>query len=168
VGAELARLAEERNWLLVAPGGPGPQARSALAAVDARGAELAAAAGYRLRWLDENRAHIDRWVDLTTAIGWREAAIGRGSEIRPTVAVASQIGLPPAEVSRRPAWRQAAEAIEVHREWLQLPDEPMELPPAATAGQELAPGHPDGERRVLAAVRRLEAPTGAEISVVPR
>jgi hypothetical protein len=58
----------------------------------------------------------------------RQAALGRAAEIRPTRAVVAALGPPPGrdDVARR-AWREAAQAIEVHRERRRLPDEPLVL-----------------------------------------
>jgi hypothetical protein len=58
----------------------------------------------------------------------KQAAIGRAAEIRPTRAVVAALGPPPTgdDVVGR-AWREAAQAIEVHRERRKLPDEPLVL-----------------------------------------
>jgi hypothetical protein len=79
------------------------------------------------------------------AIAWRAAALGLGAEIRPTAAVEAHLGAPPIDAARRPAWRQAAEAIEAHRDRLGLPDRPLDL---------TRPAEP--ERRVLAATKAFE------------
>lgn len=58
----------------------------------------------------------------------KQAALGRAAEIRPTRAVVAALGAPPAGDDRaRRAWREAAQAIEEHRERRQLPDEPLVL-----------------------------------------
>jgi conjugative relaxase-like TrwC/TraI family protein len=58
----------------------------------------------------------------------KQVAIGRAAEIRPTRAVVAALGPPPAgDDGARRAWREAAQAIEVHREGRQLPDEALVL-----------------------------------------
>jgi hypothetical protein len=60
----------------------------------------------------------------------RQEALGRAAEMRPTRAVVAAVGPPPGrDDAARRAWREAAQAIEVHRERRRLPDEPFVLDP---------------------------------------
>jgi hypothetical protein len=109
---------------------------------------------------------------LSQAMRWREAALGRGAEIRPTVAVESQLGAPPSEAERLVLWRRAATAIEGHRDRWALPDRPLALGASvgrdagmgrdtgmgrqAGGGRQAGEGRQGDERRVLAAVRAFE------------
>lgn len=137
-GPEMRRLNEERQWLAVSIP-DGRQAQANLMALDARQAQLGAAAARRRDWLVGHREELQRWDDLSQAMAWREAALGRGSEIRPTRAVTAQLGAAPQAPGERAAWRRAAQAIESHRDRWQIADRPLEL------GHE-APS-PDLERR---------------------
>ncbi len=103
---------------------------------------------------------LQQWAALSQAIRWREAALGRGAEIRPTVAVEAQLGSPPGESDRLALWRRAATAIEAHRDRWALPDRPLALPAGMSrdAGirREAGEGRHTGEQRVLAAIRAYE------------
>jgi hypothetical protein len=152
---EARRLTEERAWLASVPDRPGSGERAAaLQGVDRQLAALGTRAGERSHWLEQHRSHLDRWADLSQAITWRQAALARGAEIRPTVAVLSQLGSPPTQPSHRPAWRRAAQAVESYRERWSLPDRPLELGPTNAA---LPPerGKRAEQLRVLAAAGEL-------------
>ena len=165
---ELRRLGEERDWLVSIPDRlRRPEHHAALAELDQRGATLTAAADDRGKWLEGHRGEIERWDDLSHAAAWREAALGRGAELRPTVAVESALGLPPppSDTARQPAWRRAAAALEAHRERWQLPDRPLELHPQPGARPDLTRW--GGELRVLAAAKDLQRIRGADRSLDP-
>ncbi|MDQ1442779.1 MAG: hypothetical protein QOG97_3007 [Acidimicrobiaceae bacterium] len=165
---DLRRLSEERDWLVSIPDRlRRPEHRAALADLDQRGAALTAAAHDRGEWLEDHRGEIERWDDLSHAAAWREAALGRGAELRPTVAVQSTLGLPPppSDTARQPAWRRAAAALEAHRERWQLPDRPLELHPERGARPDLT--RRGGELRVLAAAKDLQRIRGADRSLDP-
>jgi len=155
---ELRRVNEERDWLTASPYRGANQ--PALAALDQRAHALSAAAAGRGHWLAAQRGQLEQWDDLSHAIAWREAALGRGAEIRPTVAVQTQLGLPPKEAQRGVAWRQAAQAIESHRDRWALPDRPLEL------NDKVQPGHDVARRadelRVLATTRQLQRDRGRD------
>jgi hypothetical protein len=154
VRPELRRVGEERDWLLSVPDRLGrPEGRQALATLDARLADLTAQTQRRAGWIQDNRGLLERWAELGQAIDWREAALGRGAEVRPTVAVTAALGPAPVDARQRAAWCRAAEAVEAHRERWALPDRPLEL----TAGN--SPPEPSrriSELRVLAASRDLQ------------
>jgi conjugative relaxase-like TrwC/TraI family protein len=151
-GPELRRLHEERQWLAASiPHRPEVQAN--LSALDAQQAQLVTAAGVRRDWLVGHRKELQRWDDLSHAMAWRESALGRGAEIRPTRAVTAQLGPEPQAPPERAAWRRAAQAIESHRDRWQIPDRPLQL------GREAAPRDLErraDELRVLAAAGDAE------------
>jgi conjugative relaxase-like TrwC/TraI family protein len=132
---------------------------------------------------------LHRCDGLSQAIRWREAALGRGAEIRPTVAVESHLGAPPGEAERLVLWRRAATAIEAHRDRWALPDRPLALAPGegrdagmglragegrqggdggrAGEGRQAGEGRNADERRVLAAVRAFERAREVDRSLLP-
>jgi hypothetical protein len=165
---DLRRLSEERDWLVCIPDRlRRPEHCMALADLDRQGAALTAAAHARAEWLDGHRDELQRWSDLSHASAWREAALGRGAEIRPTVAVQSTIGPPPAptDTARQAAWLRAAAAIESHRERWGLPDQPLELQPQLHPQPDLT--RRAGELRVLAAAQELQRVRSPDRSLAP-
>jgi hypothetical protein len=160
----IRRLEEERAWLVAVPGRPGQA--SSLAGLDRRRAALDQALGERRDWLATNGDGLRSWAELSDAISWREAALGRAAELRPTVAVQSLIGSPPpAGGASRAEWRRAAEAIEVHRDRWTLPDRPLDL----SSGRDLVAAVPPtaqqrdadverrmGEHRLVTATRQFQ------------
>jgi hypothetical protein len=120
---------------------------------------------------------------LSQAMRWREAALGRGAEIRPTVAVEAQIGPPPGEAGRLALWRRAATAIEAHRDRWGLPDRPLALAAGmsrdagmrrdAGEGRHVGErrlageGRLAGEQRVLAATRAFERAAELDRGLLP-
>ena len=118
------------------------------------------------------RSELQQWDGLSQAMRWREAALGRGAEIRPTVAVEAQLGPPPGEAGRLALWRRAATAIEAHRDRWALPDRPLALADGmsreaamgrqadegrhAGEGRQAGDERQAGEQRVLAATRAFE------------
>lgn len=155
---ELRHLDEERAWLAARGDRTGQSQRAALATVDGRRTALTAAAGARRQWLEDHRRPLERYVELSQAMTWREAALGRGAEIRPTIAVEAQLGPPPVAADRRVMWRRAAEAIEAHRETWALPDQP--LSPTLRASREPEARRRTGELRILTASQALERSAG--------
>ncbi len=169
-GAEHRRLTEERDWLASVPDRPGHRERAAaLAEVDGRLAALDARAQERPRWQEQHRDQLERWAHLSQALAWRQAALGRGAEIRPTAAVLAQLGPPPIDAGARPLWRRAAVAVESHRERWSLPDRPLELSAELSLGTP-APGELGrraGELRILAAARDLQPGRRRDLSQAP-
>jgi hypothetical protein len=165
---DLRRLNEERDWLVSIPDRlRRPEHRAALDELDRRGAILTEADHDRREWLEGHRDEIERWDDLSHAAAWREKALGRGAELRPTVAVQSALGLPPppSDTTRQPAWRRAAAVLEGHRERWQLPDRPLELHPERGAPPDLT--RRGSELRVLAAAKDLQRIRGTDRSLDP-
>ncbi|MDQ1391421.1 MAG: hypothetical protein QOF30_398 [Acidimicrobiaceae bacterium] len=169
--AALRHLSEERDWLISIPDRlRRPEHIAALADLDRHGAALNGATRDRALWLEGHRDQIERWADLSQAAAWREAALGRGAEIRPGVAVQSAIGLPPPATdpthqAPQPAWRQAAGTIEAHRERWGLPDQPLELHHGRVPQAELT--RRAGELDVLAAANELQRSRSADRSLGP-
>jgi hypothetical protein len=159
-------VAEERAWLASIPDRlRRPDQMAALATLDRRGEELGVAARDRAAWLQQNRGPLERWAELDTAVAWREAALGRGAELRPTVAVEAALGPRPADRQLAPAWARAAQAVEVHRERWSLADRPLELIESAAAAPDLA--RRAGELRVLEASRQLQQSREQDRSLAP-
>jgi conjugative relaxase-like TrwC/TraI family protein len=168
VRTELRRACEDRTWLVGVAARPvdgrsgrygSPAVAPNLAAHDDRLEALTAAARSRTDWLEQHRGQLGRWADLTHAIAWREAALGRGAELRPTVAVLAQLGPVPGDTNGRRVWRRGAEAVEAHRERWSLPDRPLELGKPAT---DLDPSRRAGELRVLAAAQEVQRTRGLD------
>jgi hypothetical protein len=117
------------------------------------------------------RGQLQQWDGLSQAMRWREAALGRGAEIRPTVAVEAQLGPPPAEADRLALWRRAATAIEAHRDRWALPDRPLALAAGmsreAGMGPKAGEGRHAGEQRVLAATRAFERAPQRDRGLLP-
>lgn len=155
--AELRRLGEEREWLAQSHG------TGHVTTLDRQINDLTAAAGTRRQWLDEHRGQLARYVDLGQAMAWREAALGQGAEIRPTVAVATEVGPPPPDAGRRVIWRRAAEAIEAHRERWALADQPI-FPTRSSSPE---PNRRAGELRVQAATQALTRARSVDRSLAP-
>ncbi len=154
-GPELRRLREERESLLSIPYQlRRPDQVAALTTLESRRVTLTAAAGDRAQWLERHRSEIERWGDLTNAVVWREAALGRGAEVRPSVAVREALGSPPQEHRDRQTWRRAAEAIEAHRDRWGLPDEALALADETTAVRDVT--RRTGELSILAASQELQ------------
>ncbi len=157
-GPERRRVAEDRAWLASTRDRPGGNSRATaadLVDLDARLATLDGQVRVRQAWLAQHRGQLERWADLTHAISWREAALGRGAELRPTAAVLAALGPPPNDASRTAAWRHAAAAVESHRERWQLPDGPLDL--SGRAGERQA-----GEVRVRAATEEVRRSRGQD------
>jgi conjugative relaxase-like TrwC/TraI family protein len=133
---------------------------STLATFDGQLEALTTAAGHRSEWLQQHRDQLGRWADLSHAIVWREAALGRGAELRPTAAVLAQLGPPPSDTSRRPVWRRAAAAVESHREQWGLPDGPLELGRHTHPATEPDRSRRASELRVLATTQELQRSLG--------
>ena len=158
----IRRLEEERAWLLADPRRPGQV--SSLAEVDRRRAALDEALGGRRDWLTAHGDELRNWAELSQAICWREAALGRAAELRPSVAVQSLIGTPPpAGGAGRAEWRTAAEAIEVHRDRWALPDGPLNLEPGRGLVADVVATTPQREterrmsqQRVLTTTRQFQ------------
>jgi hypothetical protein len=131
-----------------------------LATFDGQLEALTTAAGHRSEWLQQHRDQLGRWADLSHAIVWREAALGRGAELRPTAAVLAQLGPPPSDTSRRPVWRRAAAAVESHREQWGLPDGPLELGRHTHPATEPDRSRRASELRVLATTKELQRSLG--------
>jgi hypothetical protein len=78
-------------------------------------------------------------------MAWREHALGTAAELRPSRAVLVSLGPPPDGPDARKRWREAAMAIEAHRDRRLLPDQQLSL----------SHSHPD-DLRVRAACRAAE------------
>jgi hypothetical protein len=165
-GPDRRRVAEEREWLASIPDRlRRPDQTAALAELDRRQEDLGTGARDRAMWLQQNRGPLERWAELDNAVAWREAALGRGAELRPTVAVVAALGPRPADPQLAPAWARAAQAVEVHRERWALPDRPLELTERSTPPPDLA--RRAGELRVLEASRDLQHGREHDRSLAP-
>jgi conjugative relaxase-like TrwC/TraI family protein len=160
---QLRRVTEQRECLAANPYALNRAA--ALATLDAHGAVLATAVRDRGDWLEGHRDQLDRWDELSQAMTWRATALGRGAEIRPTVAVLAELGPPPADGTPQPVWRRAAQAVEAHRERWGLADRPLEMAPVA------GPDHDRVRRadelRVLATTQELRRTRSPEHYLAP-
>ena len=161
-GPELRRVAEQRDALMLRRHVPGVDNR--LAELNMRYSELSSAAQVRARWTEEHRPELVRFDHVTAAIAWRENALGRAAEIRPTPAVLDQLGPPPPNDAERRVWRDAAGAIEAYRERWNVGDQPLTL-----RRQTLEPPTPDqdparrlDEQRIVDATRALEHSRGVD------
>jgi hypothetical protein len=124
---QLRRLDEEREW--IESRRQSPQRDAKLADLDQSRAELQTSHQKRTAWLEQHRDQLARWADLGATMAWREHALGTAAELRPSRAVLASLGPPPDGLDARKRWREAAMAIEAHRDRRQLPDQQLSLSP---------------------------------------